>query len=99
MQLRGIFPNGDYKILPGLFARIQAPVVGPAKESWVVPEVALGFDQLGPYVLVVGDKNVVERRSVKEGTRVGDHRVIDTGLNGDEEVIINGQFMPFPASR
>ncbi len=96
LQLRGIFPNGDYKILPGLFARIKAPVVGPAKESWVVPEVALGFDQLGPYVLVVGAKNVVERRQVKEGTRVGDQRVIDTGLNGDEEVIINGQIHAIP---
>ncbi len=96
LQLRGIFRNADYKILPGLFARIKAPVLGPSQESWVVPEVALGFDQLGPYVLVVGAKNVVERRSVKEGTRVGDLRVIDTGLNGDEEVIINGQIHAIP---
>ena len=96
LQLRGVFPNGDYKILPGLFARIKAPVLGTAKESWLVPEVALGFDQLGTYVLVVGAKNVVERRQVKEGTRVGDQRVIDTGLNGDEEVIINGQIHAIP---
>ena len=46
-------------------------MLGPAKESWLVPEVAIGFDQLGPYVLVVGAKNVVERRQVKEGTRSG----------------------------
>ncbi len=96
LQLRGIFPNGDYKLLPGLFARIQAPVVGPAKESWLVPQVALGFDQLGSYVLVVGANNVVERRSVKEGSRVGEQRVIDTGLNGDEEVVINGQLHAIP---
>ncbi len=43
LQLRGIFPNADYKILPGLFARIEAPVLGPSQESWVVPEVALGL--------------------------------------------------------
>lgn len=96
LQLRGIFPNADYKILPGLFARIEAPVLGPSQESWVVPEVALAYDQLGPYVLVVGAKNVVERRSVKEGTRVGDLRAIDTGLKGDEEVIINGQIHAIP---
>ncbi len=96
LQLRGVFPNGDFKILPGLFARIQAPVLGPAKESWLVPELAIGFDQLGFYVLVVGDKNVVERRAVKAGTRVEDRRVIDTGLRGDEEVIINGQLHAIP---
>ena len=87
LQLRGIFPNGDYKILPGLFARIKAPMLGSAKESWLVPEVALGFDQLGALRPGGGRQELVERRQVKEGARVGDHRVIDTGLNGDEEVI------------
>ena len=69
MQLRGIFPNPDGKILPGLFARVRAPVVGPEKTALMVPEVALGYDQQGSYVLVVDDKNVVQRRSVKLGAQ------------------------------
>ena len=30
-----------------------------------MPEVALGYDQQGAYVLVVDDKNVVQRRGVQ----------------------------------
>lgn len=95
-QLRGIFPNPDGKILPGLFARIKGPVVGSEKQALLVPEVALGNDQQGSYVMVVGDKNVVERRSVKTGAKVGERRVIEEGLTGDESVIISGLLRAFP---
>ena len=47
-----------------MFARVRAPIVGPEKVALMVPEVALGNDQQGSYVLVVDDKNVVQRRSV-----------------------------------
>ncbi|MCL4500565.1 MAG: efflux RND transporter periplasmic adaptor subunit [Deltaproteobacteria bacterium] len=95
-QLRGIFPNPDGKILPGLFARLKGPVVGSQKEALLVPEVALGNDQLGTYVLVAGDKNVVERRGVKLGAKDGDLRVIKQGLTGNELVVISGQLKAFP---
>ncbi len=95
-QLRGIFPNPDGKIQPGLFARIRGPVVGSEKQALLVQEVAIGNDQQGSYVLVVGDKNVVERRGVKTGAKEGDRRVIEQGLSGDESVIISGQLRAFP---
>jgi RND family efflux transporter MFP subunit len=96
LLLRGVFPNPDYQILPGLYARIRGPLVGSAKESWLVPEVAIGYDQLGSYVLVVGENNVVERRAVKVGAQVESRRVIDTGLSGNEEVITNGLLRAIP---
>jgi RND family efflux transporter MFP subunit len=95
-QLRGVFHNPDFKILPGLFARIKAPVVGSKKEGLLVPDVALGYDQLGPYVLVVDDKNVVQRRGVKIGAKVDYRRVIEEGLSGDEAVIVSGQLRAIP---
>jgi RND family efflux transporter MFP subunit len=96
LQLRGIFPNPDGKIIPGLFARIKAPLEGAAKEAWLVPEVALAYDQLGSYVLVVDAKNVVERRGVKLGAKVGALRVIEAGLQGDEWVVTEGHLRAFP---
>jgi RND family efflux transporter MFP subunit len=95
-NLRGIFPNADGKILPGLYARLKGPVVGSQHMALLVPEVALGYDQLGSYVLVVGEKNIVQRRGVVMGVREGDHRVISKGLTGDEWVIISGQLRAFP---
>jgi RND family efflux transporter MFP subunit len=96
LQLRGIFPNPDGKILPGSFARVRVPVVGTEKTALVVPEVALGYDQLGPYVLLVDAQNMVQHRPVKLGIRVDGDRVIQSGLTGDEWVIIQGQMRAFP---
>jgi RND family efflux transporter MFP subunit len=88
LLLRGIFPNPDGKILPGLYARVRVAVrEGPAL---LVPQEGLGYDQRGPYVLVVDEKNVVQRVSVRAGS-VWDHlRVVEEGLTGKEWVVIKG---------
>ena len=96
LQLRGIFPNLDGKIMPGLFGRIRGAVMGRTKENLLVPAVALGYDQQGPYVLVVEDNNLVQRRSVKTGIAVGDLRVVQEGLTGNEWIITNGLLRAFP---
>lgn len=95
LLIRAIFPNEDRKILPGLFVRIRVPV-GREENAILVPEVALGFDQLGRYVLVVNDKNVVERRQVTVGPEENGVIVIDSGLKPDERVIVNGMQRAIP---
>ncbi len=96
LLLRGIFPNPDGKILPGSFARVRVLVLGTEKTALVAPEAAVGYDQLGPYLLLVDEQNVVQRRTVKLGVRVDGGRVIEEGLTGDEWVIIEGQIRAFP---
>jgi RND family efflux transporter MFP subunit len=95
LQLRGIFPNPDGAIVPGLFARIQAPYA-QTKDAMLVPSEAVGFDQLGHYVLTVDAKNVVERRSVQIGEQLGQMRVITSGLGGQERVIVSGVLRAIP---
>lgn len=95
LLLRAIFPNPDRKILPGLFGRLRVPV-GRDTKAILVPEVALGLDQVGRYVLVVNDKNVVERRSVQVGFTVDEMRVINAGLKGDERIVVNGLLRAIP---
>ena len=94
LLLRGIFSNPDGKILPGLYARVRVPV--QKKTAFLVPEVAVANDQQGSYVLIVNEKNVVERRSVKTGPPVDNLRVIEEGLNGKEWVIIKGLLRAAP---
>ena len=94
LLMRGLLTNPDGKILPGLYARVRVPL--EEKTSLMVPEVAIGHDQLGSYVFVVNDKNVVERRSVKTGPSVNSLRAIDDGLKGTERVIINGLLRAAP---
>src|SRR2546426_5536415 len=73
-------PNTDGKILPGLYTRVRVPL--EQRRALLVPEVAVGHDQQGDYLLVVNDKNVVERRPVTTGAAVESRRVIATGLTG-----------------
>ncbi len=95
LLLRGIFPNPDNKLIPGLFARVRIPLA-QKRQSILVPQVALGYDQQGPYVLIVNDKNVVERRPVKTGPPVDNLRVVEEGLSGDEWVITTNLIRAIP---
>jgi len=95
LLLRGISANKDGKVLPGLYARVQVPV-GEKTAALVIPVQALGFDQQGHYVLVVNEKNLVERRSVTLGTQVDGFRVIEEGLQGDEWVVVEGVLKAIP---
>lgn len=94
LLMRGVLPNTDGKILPGLYTRLRVPL--EQRSAMLVPEVAVGHDQQGDYLLVVNDKNVVERRGVTTGPSVESRRVIATGLSGGEWVIVNGLLKAAP---
>ena len=86
---RGIYPNPDRVIVPGLFARVRV-ILDEKPDALLVPERALGTDQRGRYLLIVGEKDVVEHRTVKVGAQQGDLRVIDENLKPGELVVVNG---------
>lgn len=93
--VRGVFPNKDGKMLPGQFARVRVPI-GDEHPALLLPQVSVGFDQLGTYVLIVNDKNVVERRNVRKGTTRDNLVVIEEGLSGDDRVVVNGLLWAAP---
>lgn len=88
-RLRGIFDNPNLDILPGLFVRIRVPLE-ERKDALLVPEPAVLSDQQGRYVMIVNSENVVERRNVTPGTKLGEMIVIEEGLRPDERVVVNG---------
>lgn len=95
LLLRAIFANPQRGMLPGLFVRVRVPVAR-IPNALLVPEVAIGFDQVGRYVLIVKPDNVVERRSVQVGITDGEMQVIREGLDGDERVVVNGLLRAIP---
>ena len=95
LQVRGIFPNPDLSILPGLFVRVHVPARQP-RDALLVPGDAVSFDQQGEYLLIVNDKNVVERRSVKTGPQVAEKLVIEEGLKPEDLVIVEGLLQAIP---
>jgi RND family efflux transporter MFP subunit len=97
LQARGILQNADRALLPGYFVRVRVP--GPQTPALLVPDVALGADQGGRYVLVVNQDNVVEQRKVETGPLVDGQRVIEKGLTPDDRVVVAGILRAIPGQK
>ena len=97
LAARAILPNSDGVLLPGYFVRVR--IAEDEQKGLLVPDAALGSDQGGRYVLVVNGDNVVEQRKVEVGPRVGELRVIDSGLKPDDRVIVAGLLRTIPGQK
>jgi len=97
LQVRGIFENAKHALLPGYFVRVRVPA--RPRPALLVPEVAVGSDQAGRYVLTVNADNVVEQRRVQLGQTVGEMRVVESGLNNDERVVVSGILDAVPGQK
>jgi len=95
---RAVLENADRALLPGYFVRVRI-ASRQAEPSLLVPNVALGSDQAGAYVLVVNQQSVVEQRQVEAGQVVGDLRVIEHGLGKDDRVVVGGIMRAIPGQK
>lgn len=98
LAVRGILSNADRVLLPGYFVRVRVPL-DQQKDALLIPDVALGSDQAGRYVLVVNKENVVEQRKVQTGPLEGELRVIEGGLKPDDRVVIAGLLRAIPGQK
>ncbi|MBR2120862.1 MAG: efflux RND transporter periplasmic adaptor subunit [Afipia sp.] len=98
LAVRGILSNADRVLLPGYFVRVRVPL-DQQKDALLIPDVALGSDQAGRYVLVVNKENVVEQRKVQTGPLEGELRVIEGGLKPDARVVIAGLLRAIPGQK
>ncbi|MBA6349378.1 efflux RND transporter periplasmic adaptor subunit [Colwellia sp. BRX8-9] len=89
VELRAIFNNPDGIIVPGLFLTLI--IEGKKKEQMaLVPQVAVQESQQGKFVLVVGKDNKVSQRLVTLGRRINAMWVVESGINANERVIVEG---------
>jgi RND family efflux transporter MFP subunit len=98
LAVRGVLPNADRVLLPGYYVRVRVPL-DEQQGALLVPDVALGSDQSGRYLLVVNSDNVVEQRKVQIGPVEGDLRVIESGLKPDDRVVIAGLLRAIPGEK
>ena len=98
LAVRGVLPNPDRTLLPGMFVRIRVPY-NEQNSALLVPDTALGSDQAGRYVLVVNGDNVVEQRKVQIGPLDGGLRVIESGLKGDDRIVVAGLLRAIPGQK
>lgn len=89
IRLRAVIPNADGFLKPGMFG--QARLAGSGSyQAMLVPDAAVATDQARRIVYVVAADGSVAPRPVQLGPLVDGLRVIRSGLQRTDRVIING---------
>jgi len=89
VRARAVLPNPDRVFTPGLFARVQ--LAGSAsRHALLVDDKAVLTDQDRKYVYVLGEGNTAQRRDVTLGSVADGLRIVESGLEADDKVIVAG---------
>lgn len=98
MRVRARFPNPDLTLQPGLFGRIQVEASN-TYSAVLVPDEAISSNQNERIVYVVDDDGTVRTKAVRTGPRLYGYRVIRTGLDGSETIVVNGLMRIRPGAK
>ncbi|TYT26635.1 efflux RND transporter periplasmic adaptor subunit [Luteimonas viscosa] len=96
IRARAVLRNPERLFTPGLFARVQLEGSGEF-DALLVDDKAVLTDQDRKYVYVLGEDDTAQRRDVVLGRVVDGLRVVQSGLEPGDRVIVNGVqkvFMP-----
>ena len=88
VMVRATFPNPAETLIDGQLVRVNLEGE-KTEEKVIVPQAALIADQEGVYVFIVDDGKAAVRR-VKTGAESGAGVVVESGLSGGEQVIVQG---------
>ncbi len=86
---RAQFTNKNGLFIPGMFARAQVPG-SPPYEALLIPDAAIGSEQVRKFVYVVDQDNVAKQVYVTLGPVADRLRVIKDGLSANDRVVVNG---------
>jgi RND family efflux transporter MFP subunit len=98
IRARAVFPNPKGTFTPGMFGRVEV-AAGPPAEALLVPDAAIGTEQVRKFVLVVDDQNIAQAKYVTLGPLIDGLRVVATGLEPSDRVVVNGLMRTRPGSR
>lgn len=98
MELRAILANQDHRLVPGLFVQVRV-AISPEKKQLTVPDTAVLYDQIGPYLYTVNQNQVVMIKRVSLGGLEQGFRAITQGLTAADEVIIDGLQFATPGNK
>jgi membrane fusion protein, multidrug efflux system len=94
--VRATLPNPNGTLIDGQLVRVSVEADQP-EQKVLVPQTALIVDQQGPYVFLVVDGKAAVRR-VKLGGESGPYAIVDDGLKGGEQVVVQGMESLRPGS-
>ena len=89
IRARAIFRNADRSLTPGLFVRLQLPKA-TQRAGLLIQDRAVGTDLDKRFVYVVKPDHTIEYRGVELGPLVNGLRVVRSGVNDGDFVVVNG---------
>jgi multidrug efflux system membrane fusion protein len=90
VTLKARFANAENQLWPGQFVAVQLEVFREAN-AVLVPTPAVQTGQDGLFVFIVDKAGKAQVVPVTAGRTVGDQTVIEKGLAGGEQVVVDGQ--------
>ncbi len=95
---RAVFDNRDGRFTPGLYARLK--LVGSGQyPALLIKDEAVGTDLGKKFVLVLDSNNTVQYRAVELGPKLEGLRIVRSGLNRGERIVVNGLQRAFPGTQ
>jgi RND family efflux transporter MFP subunit len=98
IHARATVPNPDLFLAPGQFARLRVAIAPPAP-VYLLPDSAVILDQSQHLVMTVQPDSTVKPKIVTTGDLRGGLRVIQSGLEPTDRVIINGLVRAMPGAK
>lgn len=89
LRARALFKNDSLSLSPGVFAKIRLAGAAPRK-AVLIADRSVQADQSDRFVYVVGPDHVVKQQRVTLGRLFNNLRVVTSGLDGSESVIVDG---------
>jgi membrane fusion protein, multidrug efflux system len=89
VPVRATMPNADEVLWPGTL--VQVRMTFREEEAVTVPARAVQVSQAGSYVYVVDGQGIATVRPVKVARRLEAETILESGLNGGETVVVEGQ--------
>ena len=87
MRMRVSFENPNNELISGQYGRVEMRFKKPHKALLLASELILR-DLVGPYVYIINEANMLERRNITEGLELANGMtVIEKGLNAGDKVL------------
>ncbi len=97
MRVRAVLNNPDGILTPGLFGTVIVPGSLPY-EGILIPDAALTTDQNRRVVMVIDKDGKAKGKVVRPGPMHDGYRIIRSGLDGSEHVVIEGLLRARPGA-
>jgi membrane fusion protein (multidrug efflux system) len=89
VSLRGIVPNPNRNLLPGMYVSVRV-TFGELHHAWLVPQAAVLRDAKGPYVYVAGRDNKIAQKRIKADSQQADTWIVTDGLADGDQIVVSG---------